>query len=74
MDDNEKKEDFLAPLPVKPRGRRGKHKAGDSDATFTVPDWIPNPMDVSVRKEFTNVLNFRDFNSMKHENALYGPA
>jgi hypothetical protein len=35
---------------------------------------IPNPMDLDIRKEFTPLAKFVDFNSMTTENALYGPA
>jgi hypothetical protein len=35
---------------------------------------IVNPMDLEVRKEFTPMVKFVDFNSTTTENALYKPA
>ena len=31
-------------------------------------------MDLSIRKNFTPIVNFVDFSKEKTENALYGPA
>ena len=58
---------FLEPLPVK------KAKVETKMSSMYAPG-IPNPMDLEVRKEFTPMVKFVDFNSTTTENALYGPA
>ena len=63
---------FLEPLPVKkPKVEKAQ---AETKMSSTYAPKIPNPMDLEVRKEFTPMVKFVDFNSATTENALYGPA